>query len=544
MVEDFLARVDEILAEHISDERFGVTELAEAMHMSRSNLLRKIKKHSNQSVSQYIREARLKKGMEMLHETTLTVSEISGEVGFDSTSYFIKCFRELYGYPPGEARKNQAHEVPAESEESSEPFDKQVFIVIGVVVILAVVSFFFFSESPEPGQEAEKSIAVLPFKNDSNDSSNLYFVNGLMESALSNLQKIEDLRVVSRTSVEKFRNSDMTLPEIAEELDVTYIVEGSGQKLGDQILLNIQLIEASSDRHLWAEQYNRQVVDVFALQNDIAKKITDAVEAIVTPEELERIERRPTDNLVAYDYYLQAREPFLSRSQEQLQIAIPLFEKAVEEDPEFALAYADLAISYYFLDLFQADKQYTDEINNYADKALLYDSKSAESLIAKAFYYLHTKEYKLALPHLEKALEYNPNSAAAIQMLADMYANYLPNTSKYLEYALKGLKLDVVTTDSVTKSYLYLVLSNAFVQTGFVDESIEYINKSLDYDPNNYFSPYLKAYILAAKDKDLPRTAELLKKEWNKDTTRMDILQEIGKVYIYDGRIRQCICLL
>lgn len=525
-------RVQLLIKQNISDEHFGVAELAEAMHMSRSSLLRKIKKHTNLSASQFIRKERLGKGMELLRESSLTVSEISGEVGFDSPSYFIKCFREEYGFPPGEARKMDVpEEITPTANEQSLPYVK---IGIGAVLVLAVILLFLFLPKNEPAPEPkEKSIAILPFKNESSDSSNLYFVNGLMESALSNLQKIEELRVISRTSVEKFRNSSLTVPEIAEELDVSYIVEGSGQKIGDQILLNIQLIDASSDSPIWAEQYNHEVVDVFSLQNDIARNIAEAVEVIITPEELEQIEKIPTENMVAYDYYLKALDPFNSETREGLEEAIPLFEKAIEEDPQFAMAYAYLAISYYFLDIFQAEKQYTEVINNYADKALLYDSKSAVSLIAKAFYYMQTREYNLAVPHLEKALEYNPNSAAVVQMLADLYASYIPNTSKYLAYALKGIKLDIAATDSSTKSNLYLHLSNAFVQTGFVDEAIEYINKSLEQNPDNFFSPYVKAFILAAKDKDLERTSNMLKEEWIKDTTRLDILQDIGKIFYY-----------
>ncbi len=311
------------------------------------------------------------------------------------------------------------------------------------------------------------------------------------------------------------------------------MVEGSGQREGDQVLLNIQLIEASTDRPIWAEQYRRKVVDVFALQNEIAKNIADAVKAVVTPAELEQIEKTPTDDLVAYDYYLQALDPFHEVTREGLEKAIPLFEKAIEQDPEFSLAYADLAISYYFLDIYQKQKQYTEQINNYADKALLYDSRSAESLIAKALYYMHAEEFRLALPHLEKALEYNPNSSAVVQMLADLYARVIPNTSKYLEYALKGIQLDIAANDSVGKSYIYLHLSNALVQSGFVEEALTYVNKSLDFDPENYYSPLVKAYILYARDRDLDQTRDLLLWERNKDTTRLDILQEVAKVYYY-----------
>lgn len=708
----FIDQAESIILENVENEQFGVSELADAMNTSRSNLLRKIKKHTRLSASQFIRNVRLEKGMDFLKETSLTVSEVSYKVGFGSTSYFIKCFREYYGYPPGEVGRrgssgtesgattawqrqlvaimftdiegytslmqkdenkgiayrerhrqvfdattkkyngrilqyygdgtlstfpsaidavrcgiemqlafkeeprvpirigihsgdtivtneeiigdgvNVAARIEALARPGSVYISEKVydevknqpelltasmgvhklknvtkpmevyavsndelggielkdgpakannprmkwFVIAAVVVLLGIVTystgiFTGKSRSRTNAEPSEKSIAVLPFKNESADSSNLYFINGLMESTLNNLQKIKELRVISRSSVEKYRHTDKSIPEIAKELNVSYFVEGSGQKIGDQVLLHIQLIQASGDKHLWAEQYNRKVVDIFALQNEVAKKIATAIEAIVTPAELAQIEKQPTDNLMAYDYFLQALDPFYSRTNEGLEKAISLFEKAIEEDPEFALAYANIAISYYLLEMFQAEKQYTEKINSYADQALLFDSKSAESLIAKAFYYIQTRQYELALPHLEKALEYNPNSPLAVQMLADFYFRLVPDTDKYLKYALRGVQLNVASNDSITQSYIYLQLGNALISSGFVDQALKYINMSLDYNPDNYYAPHLKAFILFALDGNIQRTRGMLIREWKKDTTRLDILQDIGKLY-------------
>ena len=526
----FIEQAEALILKNLANEQFGVSELAEAMHMSRSNLLRKIKKRTKLSASQFIRQIRLQEAMDLLKEDSSTVSEISYQVGFGSTSYFIKCFREQYGYPPGEVGKGT---VAIEEEKAQTNFLKQYQwpLIAATSVMLLVVSFLLFSKK-EPAHkfEVEKSIAVLPFKNESADSTNLYFVNGLMESALNNLQKIEDLRVISRTSVEKYRKTDKGIPAIAEELNVNYLVEGSGQRVGNQVLLNIQLIDASMDPPIWVEQYNREVEDIFAVQNDVAKKISDAIAAVVTPAELEQIEKKPTENLLAYDYYLQALDPYYSQTPEGLENAIHLFEKAIEQDSEFALAYANIAISYYLLEISQTEKKYTEKINSFADKALLYDSKSAESLVAKAFYYIQTKEYQLALPHLNKALEYNPNSSLAVQILADFYFRMMPNTNKYLEYALKGVQLNVAS-DSVTQSYTYLQLSNALVSSGFADEALKYVNMSLRYSAENYYAPHLKAFILFAKDGNVERTRNLVVKEWKKDTIRLDLLQDIGKLY-------------
>ncbi len=531
---DFINQIESIILENLSNEQFGVSELADKMNMSRSNLLRKIKKNTQFSASQFIRQVRLKKSMQMIKETQLTVSEISYQVGFGSTSYFIKCFREYYGHPPGEVGKGTLVE---EKESVQTHFLKrhqgQIIAAVTFLIVL-VISFFIFNKKLTTTEvEIEKSIAVLPFKNESSDSSNLYFVNGLMESALNNLQKIEDLRVISRTSVEKYRHTNKSIPEIAEELNVNYLVEGSGQRIGDRVLLNIQLIEASTDKPIWVKQYNQKVVDVFDLQNEVAKKIADAIKAKVTSAEMDQIDKKPTENIVAYDYYLQALTPYNTKTKEGLVEAISLFEKAIEQDPQFALAYANIAFSYYYIDKFQKQKKYTELINNNADKALLYNAKSAESLIAKAIYYMQIKEYRLALPHLEKALEYNPNSSSVVNLLSYFYANFVPNTSKYLTYALKGIQLDIAANDSITKSYIYLHLSNAFVQNGFIEEANEYIDKSLNYNQDNYFAPYVKAYILYARDRDIEKTKELLIREFQKDTTRLDILQEVAKLHYY-----------
>ena len=528
----FIEQAEAIFLEHLSDENFGVSELAGAMHMSRSNLLRKVKKETRLSASQFIRQIRLKQAMDLLRQTSMTVSEVSYGVGFGSTSYFIKCFREYYGHPPGEVGKREAEESTSEQAVKNAirwPIVVAIAAAMGVLIFL----FFYKKEASPDLAGLEKSIAVLPFKNESSDSSNLYFVNGLMESTLSSLQKIEDLRVISRTSVEQYRSTEKSIPEMAEELHVSYFVDGSGQKVGDRVLLNIRLVEAAGDRTIWAEQYSRELGDVFELQNEVARKIADAIEAIVTPAELEQIAKPPTDNLVAYDYYLQALDYFHVRSREGLEKAIPLFEKAVSEDPTFALAYADIAISYYFLDIFQANKQYTEQINTNADKALLHDPKLAESLLAKAFYYMHIGEYRLAVPHLEKALEYNPNASGVVQTLSDLYARLIPDTSKYLEYALRGMQLEVAPGDSVQLSYLNLHLSNALIQNGFAEEALDYINRSLAYNPNNEYAPYLRVYILYALDGDLEETQELMTREWRKDTTRVDILQEVAKLHYF-----------
>ena len=530
---EFLQKVDHCVEENLGDEHFGVSELADAIGMSRSNLLRNIKKETKLSASQYIRQVRLKHGMEMLKKTSLTVSEVSYQVGFNSPSYFVKCFREYYGHPPGEVDKREE----AEPLQEPSPKSKKHYVIAFVGVVIGFVILYFFAQPADHKKlEVDKSIAVLPFVNNSNDSSNVYFINGLMESILNNLQKIEDLKVVSRTSVEKYRETGKTMPEIAEELGVTYLIEGSGQKIGDQIMLHVQLIEGSNDDHVWSEEYSREMKDVFALQSEVSKKIASSIQVAISPRVENQIDKVVTDNLKAYDLFLQGLEEFNGfylGNPESTGNAVPLFKEAIKEDESFAQAHAMIAISYFLMDMFQADKKYSEEINYYSNRALLLDPNSPRSLVSRAFYYMHNVEYKEAEPYLEKAYEIQPNSANIVNTLSDYYANYNPNTGKYLKYALKGVQLDVASQDSMTTSYTYLHLSNALIQSGFVEEALFYIDRSLDYNPDNPFSRYVKAFMMYAKTKDLSITRRMLIQEYQKDSSRLDILQDIGKVYYY-----------
>lgn len=541
---DFLKQITSIIEENISNEQFGVSELANAVGMSRSNLLRKVKKLTDLSVSRFIRNVRLARSKEMLEETTLNVSEISYKVGFGSPSYFIKCFGDYYGYPPGESLKHESTKNDINEKQEKQGFRFQTkYLVWSFISVVVIIIYFIGSggvlknmlaNSSGKVNSEKKSIAILPFINDSNDSTNVYLINGLMESTLNNLQQIEDLRVISRTSVEKYRNNPKTTPEIAKELNATYLVEGSGQKIGDQILLTIQLIEASTDNHLWSRQYERNTKDIFKLQTEVAKNIAEQIEAIITPSEEERIEKIPTNDLVAYDYFLKGLDLLYKPIPENVENSISYFEKALKHDNKFARAYAAIAIAYYYLDDGKIEKQYSDSINYYADKALFFDSQLPQSLIAKALFYMTHNEYELALPYFKKALEINPNSDVVLVFLTDLYANRLPNTEKYLEYALKGLEIDLVAAyDFSTASYSYLHISNAFIQSGFVEEAEKYINKSLELLPENLYSEYLKAFIIYAKDKDLEQLNESLIVAYEKDSSRLDIMQEVAKSYYY-----------
>jgi TolB-like protein len=189
--------------------------------------------------------------------------------------------------------------------------------------------------------EYDKSIAVLPLANMSPDSGNAFFADGVHEDILTNLSKVRELLVISRTSTMQYRNTVKTMKEIGSELGVRYLVEGSVRKAGDQVLVTVQLIDSQTGGHLWAESYDRKLDDIFAIQAAVAKDIAGQLQAVLSPEEIEKIEYRPTENQEAYDYFVQARQ--IGGGPRSVPRRINLLEKAVTLDPEFADAWSLLA---------------------------------------------------------------------------------------------------------------------------------------------------------------------------------------------------------
>lgn len=295
-------------------------------------------------------------------------------------------------------------------------------IIAGSIIAFAliVLGFLFVPKLFKPSEQLEKSIAVLPFINDSPDQENAYFINGIMEEVLNNLQKIKDFRVLSRTSVEQYRGSKKpSLPRIAKELGVNYIVEGSGQKYGDKFVLRAQLIAADKEKHLWGSSYEQEILetsDIINTQIQIAQAIAAELRTTITPDEKQLIEKTPTTSLTAYDFFQRGKEEFvnyrLDNKIENLKKAEHYYRTALEYDSTFAEAYAGLALTYidktyptsnYF------SESFLDSTIVLADRALSYDDHLAEAYYARAVYYSKHKNIEQALKEFEKALKYNPN---------------------------------------------------------------------------------------------------------------------------------------
>jgi TolB-like protein/Flp pilus assembly protein TadD len=358
---------------------------------------------------------------------------------------------------------------------------------ISAVIIVALLLFNVISRRKQTIDltKVEKSIAVLPFINNSSDSTNQYFIDGTMEAILDKLCKIADLTVISRTSVEQSRNTTKPIQEIAKRLNVNYILEGSGQKYENNIRLNIQLIDATKDKHIWSYPYEGEAKDIFKLESQIAELIATELKAIITPEEKQLIEKKPTKNLDAYNFYLLGKFYISQNFEESLKEGIKCFEHAIKLDPEYAMAYIGLAQCYQFLVRYSGmtNEEGYPKAKQAVLKAIELDQSLGEAystlgLIKIVF----DRDIYGPEQEFQKAIKFSPNSAEVYSS----YAQYLRWLGRYDEGALiakRAIELDPLTP--LTKFWLGAI----YFYAGRYDESIDYFKKMLTLD-SNYVHTY------------------------------------------------------
>lgn len=445
---DFIGRLRKIVESNFQNEQFGVSELAREIGMSRSFIHRHIKKQTNQSISYFIRKVRLEKALEMLLQTDEPASEISFRVGFSSPAYFNHCFHEHYGFPPGEARKslitisesettsgnseqeygqNQINNTSQEIRKTSKK--NYIYFLITAILLLALFAFplyFLFLKGTTKQQQlsaSEKSVVVLPFKNLSSDIDNQYFADGITEDILNRLSTITGLKVVSRTSAEQFRESALSARQISRQLKVNFLLEGSVRRFDDQVRITVQFIDARNDRHIWSKNYDRQMKEIFNIQTEIAMNVANELHFVLTPEEKKLIEKNPTINTEAYNYYLMGRYFWNKRTEEALCKSVECFEKAIVSDREYALAYAGLADAYFILTWWRWESRPDgyEKAKKTAIRALELDKNLAEAhaTLGSILCY-HDWNWEQSREVLLKAIQLNPGYATAHQYYSEL----------------------------------------------------------------------------------------------------------------------------
>ncbi len=281
----------------------------------------------------------------------------------------------------------------------------------------ATLSAFADAIQGKDGAEREsgvRSIAVLPFTNMSASPEDEYFSDGMTEEIINALAKVEGLNVVARTSVFALKGKDQDVREVGEQLSVTSVLEGSVRRSGDTLRVTAQLVDTADGYHLWSERYDRELEDVFAIQDEIAENIARELRVILSDEEKRAISKAPTDNVEAYDYYLRGRQYFHQTRKKSLQYARQMFARAIEVDPDFALAYAGIADCSSLLHMYYPSQEVTlGQAESASQKALQLDPDSAEAHAARAFALWQMKRGDEAEKEFEKAIELDPRQFEA-----------------------------------------------------------------------------------------------------------------------------------
>jgi len=338
---------------------------------------------------------------------------------------------------------------------------------IYIVVIAAAFSIGLFflgrfsagNKTASPVGISNKSIAVLPFDNLSRDPDNAYFCEGVQDEILTRLAKVADLKVISRTSTQHFKSVPENLPEIAKQLGVAHILEGSVQKASDQVRVNVQLINALTDAHLWADTYDRKLTDIFAVETDIAKTIAETLQAKLSGSEKTAMAKKPTVNPEAYELYLKGRFFWNKRTGDDLRKSIEYLKQAIGKDPGYARAYAALADSYGLLRFYggASPAESVAPAEAAAKKALELDDSLAEAHASLGLIATEELEINRAVNELERAIQLNPNYATAHHWFGLALAT-LRQSDRSIEELKRALELDplsMIINADLSIIYLY-----------------------------------------------------------------------------------------
>ncbi len=377
-----------IVEENFSNNNFGVAELAKGMGISHSGLHRKLKAISKQSISQFIRETRLKHARELLQLQAGTVAEIAYRVGFGSNTYFSKCFHDHYGYPPGEVKKHL----------NSEP-DSDVKTVHFEI----------------PGKKI-KSIAVLPFDNYTGDDSQTFLVFGMHDALIGELGQLGAIRVVSKTSVLAYTNSEKTIKEIATELGVDAIIEASVMIVEGKIRVQLKLFNAfPEEKQLWAQTFDVDMDNILKLYGQVIRKVASEIQYTLSPEQQTQLDEIREVNPNSYKAYLRGKYNLYLQTPEGIKKGLEYLHEAVRIDPAEPLAYAGLALGY--LDIAHGPLNAGDayvKAESAGRQAIKLDPNLAEAQLAQAEICMYVNwDFHDAEKYFKRAVELNPNLSIA-----------------------------------------------------------------------------------------------------------------------------------
>jgi len=473
-------------------------------------------------------------------------------IGFFLALFFAWAF-ELT--PEGIKRENEVDRSQSITPQTGRKLNTAIVVLMAIAIAYLLFDKFYLSgqleqlgsegtqqaavqpaQPPPPATQAsaalpvdQHSIAVLPFDNRSRLEEDEFFVEGIHDDLLTSLARIGSLKVISRTSVNQYKNTSKTIPQIAGELGVATVMEGAVQRSGNTVRINVQLIDAQTDEHLWAQIFDRELTadNLFAIQSEISEEIAKALEAALSPEDQQRLNERPTENLAAYNAYLRGRQLMARRNSADVDQAAREFQRAVELDPQFALAWVGVSetasLQSDYSDLGMAESMQRQQ--EATERALAIDDQLGEAHLGLAAIFSFHGQYDQAEAAYLRAIELSPGYATAYQWYGNFLANFPHRLDESVTMLQKALELDplssiiqigLVRTYTAMGRYseaeqqldrlaqldpdfapAFLNRANLAAQTGHFDEQIRWLQKSVEADPGrlNQYVPLMWAYI-------------------------------------------------
>jgi TolB-like protein/AraC-like DNA-binding protein len=520
---EFIRKLTEITLANLENEAFSGKEISREVGVSVTFLNKRLHFVLQKTISQFIREVRLQRAMELLHEEILTAAEVSLKVGFGSPAYFSTCFSEYFGYPPGEVKKREFGKPEedvggkvsdaAEGTQETKPFEPtlvesslpvkkglpyRIYRYAAAVVIIIVVGFAFYywlfkkntgNNSSGRISKNDYSIAVLPFKNLNKEDVYQYFAEGITGSILNNLMYIDKLKVISLISAEIFGPGNQSTSDIVKKTEANYILSGSIQYDSGRFLILVQLTEAKNNLQIWSDKIEGEMSGIFKVQSDIAKKIAIELQTVLTQKEIKQINRIPTMNMEAYSYYLKGRY-FLNR-RENKETSLEYFKKAIATDPYYAEAYAGLGDAFFIgtKGMFFPRPEGYIEAKKQILRALELDNKLAEAH-ATLGAILAFGEWKWAEAEneLQEAIRLNPNCITAHQYYGEM----LLILRRFIE---ARTHLNLASELEPTSSLILILSARCYAAEGKFPEALEDCRKVIELTPQFWDAYFYNFYI-------------------------------------------------
>jgi TolB-like protein/Flp pilus assembly protein TadD len=373
-----------------------------------------------------------------------------------------------------------------------------IMLIVTGVVVSAAAGFFLLPRIS--ARKIDKSIAVLPFQNLSDEKENAYFADGMQDDILTNLSKIGDLKVISRMSVMSYRGTGTrNAREIGKGLGVSTLLEGSVRRIGNRVRVNVQLINAENDEHIWAEDYDRDLTDVFAIQTDLAQKITSALQAKLSPSEKTRIDRRPTENPDAYLLFIQAHD-YATRPEMFRDTSLKaeqLFEQATKLDPNFAAAFAGLSmVESWAYHTFDPTPPRREKARAAANEALRLQPDLPEAHLALGFsYYYGDRDYERALAEFDVAKRGLPNEAQAYMAIGAIQR-------RQGKWAESTANLEKAAALDPKNGSLLLNLAFSYMATRNYDAADKILDRGIEAAPQSFFERALKGWLAIIRKGD------------------------------------------